>query len=72
MPPVIDPRTTAEPRPVSSPVSEPASDQPMLTPAPSATPSPTMNAVCELDVIAAAKIGASDEIVPSISPTRPG
>jgi hypothetical protein len=72
MPPVIEPRTTADPRPVSSPVSEPASDHPMLTPAPSATPRPTMNAVCELEVMAAAKIGASDEIVPSIRPTSPG
>ena len=32
MPPVIAPRTTAEPRPVCSPVSDSASDQPMLTP----------------------------------------
>ena len=34
MPPVMAPRTTEEPRPVSSPVSDSASDQPMLTPAP--------------------------------------
>ena len=45
MPPVMVPRTTADPRPVSSPVSDRASDQPMLTPAPSATPSPTTKAV---------------------------
>ena len=70
--PVIVPRTTAEPRPVSSPVSEPASDQPMLMPAPSATPRPTTRAVCEFEVIAAAKIGAIEEIVPSIRPTSPG
>src|SRR5205823_9775791 len=30
IPPVIDPRTTADPRPVSSPVSDPASDHPLL------------------------------------------
>ena len=66
------PRTTAEPRPVSSPVSDSASDQPMLTPAPSATPRPTTSAVCESEVIAAAKIGASEETVPSIRPTSAG
>ena len=70
MPPVIEPRTTAEPRPVCSPVSDSASDQPMLTPAPKATPRPTTSAVCELDVIAAAKIGASEDTVPSIMPDQ--
>ena len=48
IPPVIEPRTTAEPRPVCSPVSDSASDQPMLTPAPSAVARPTTNAVWEL------------------------
>ena len=48
IPPVIEPRTIAEPRPVCSPVSDSASDQPMLTPAPSAVARPTTSAVCEL------------------------
>ena len=69
---MIAPRTTAEPRPVSSPVSDSASDQPMLTPAPRAVEKPTSSAVCELEAIAAAKIGASEETVPSIMPTRAG
>ena len=34
--------------------------------------SPTSSAVCELDAIAAAKIGASEETVPSIIPTSAG
>ena len=72
MPPVIAPRTTADPLPVCWPVSDSASDQPMLTPAPAAVEKPTSSAVCELEAIAAAKIGASDETVPSIRPTRPG
>ena len=72
MPPVIDPRTTAEPRPVCSPVSDSASDQPMLTPAPSAVEKPTSRAVCESEDSAAAKIGAIDETVPSIKPTSAG
>ena len=72
MPPVIAPRTTAEPRPVCEPVSERASDQPMLTPAPRAVEKPTSRAVCEFDAIAAAKIGASEETVPSIMPTSAG
>ena len=72
MPPVIAPRTSAEPRPVCSPVSDSASDQPMLTPAPSATEKPTSSAVCEFEAIAAAKIGASEETVPSIMPTSAG
>ncbi len=72
IPPVIAPRTTAEPRPVCSPVSDSASDQPMLTPAPSAVEKPTSSAVWELEAIAAAKIGASEETVPSIMPTSAG
>src|ERR1700693_4812012 len=72
IPPVIAPRTTALPRPVISPVSDSASDQPMLTPAPRATEKPTSSAVWELDAIAAVKIGASEETVPSIMPTSAG
>jgi len=44
----------------------------MLTPAPSAVEKPTSSAVCESDAIAAAKIGASEETVPSIMPTSAG
>ncbi len=72
IPPVMPPRTTGEPRPVVSPVSDSASDQPMLTPAPRAVARPTTNAVCESEEIAAAKIGAIEETVPSISPTSAG
>ena len=70
--PVMTPRTMADPRPVCSPVSERASEKPMLTPAPSAVANPTTSAVCELLEIAAAKIGASVETVPSIIPTSAG
>ena len=70
--PVTTPRTTAEPRPVSRPVSESASEKPMLIPAPTAVARPTNRAACEPDRSAAAKIGASVESVPSISPTSPG
>jgi len=44
----------------------------MLTPAPSAVEKPTSSAVCELEAMAAAKIGASEETVPSIIPTSAG
>ena len=44
----------------------------MLTPAPKATDRPTTKAVWEFEAIAAAKIGASEEIVPSIIPTSAG
>jgi hypothetical protein len=44
----------------------------MLMPAPSAVASPTNSAACAPDSSAAAKIGASVERVPSMSPTRPG
>ena len=44
----------------------------MLTPAPRAVENPTRSAVWELEAIAAAKIGASEETVPSIMPTRAG
>jgi hypothetical protein len=70
--PVIDPRVIAEPRPVCPPSSDSASDRPMLIPAPSAVASPTSSAACEVDSSATAKIGASVDSVPSISPTRPG
>ena len=69
--PVTIPRATAEPRPVSRPSSESASEKPMLMPAPSAVASPTNNAACEPDSRAAAKIGASVESVPSIRPDQP-
>jgi hypothetical protein len=44
----------------------------MLMPAPSAVARPTSSAACELDSKATAKIGASVDSVPSMSPTRPG
>ena len=44
----------------------------MLIPAPTAVASPTNSAACEPDNSAAAKIGASVDRVPSISPTSPG
>ena len=66
------PRTTADPRPVCSPVSDSASDHPMLTPAPRAVDSPTSKAVREFEATAAAKIGASDDTVPSMRPTNAG
>ena len=44
----------------------------MEIPAPTAVASPTNNAVCEPESSAAAKIGASVDNVPSMSPTRPG
>ena len=72
IPPVIEPRTTARAAPGLL-----AGVRQRLRPAhadaaPSATAKPTTNAVCELDVIAAAKIGASEETVPSIMPTSAG
>ena len=44
----------------------------MLIPAPTAVARPTKRAACDPDSRAAAKIGASVDNVPSISPTRPG
>src|SRR4051794_10919232 len=70
--PVNPPRTHAEPRPVISPVSDSASEMPIDTPAPRAVAIPTTSAVWELLEIAAAKIGASVETVPSIRPTSDG
>ncbi len=72
MPPVMAPRTSGDPRPVCSPVSDSPSEMPMLIPAPSAVESPTTNAVCEFEETAAAKIGAIEETVPSIMPTSAG
>ena len=72
MAPVTTPRTTADPRPVSVPSSDSASENPMLIPAPSAVARPTNSAAWEPDSSAAAKIGASVDSVPSISPTSPG
>ena len=73
MMPVIPPRTTGLPRPVSSPSSESASDKAMLIPAPVAAAIPTRKAVKGWWVAnAVAKIGASVETEPSISPASPG
>jgi len=59
-------------RNLCEPSSESASERPMLIPAPSAVARPTNSAVCEPDRYALAKIGASVETVPSISPTSAG
>src|SRR5438132_869803 len=62
------PRTTAEPRPVSRPVSDSASEKPMLIPAPTAVARPTNSAACEPDRRAAAKIhGAVDRELPGMA-----
>src|SRR2546423_480555 len=45
--PMITPRMTALPRPVSLPSSERPSERPMLMPAPSAVASPTRSAACQ-------------------------
>ena len=71
--PVIEPRTIGLPRPVSSPVSDSASEKPMLIAAPSDVARPAMKAYrvsCEAS--ATAKIGASVDSDPSISPTIAG
>jgi hypothetical protein len=44
----------------------------MLMPAPKAVANPTSSAACELDSKATAKMGASVDSVPSMSPTSPG
>ena len=72
MTPVTSPRVTADPRPVWVPVSESASEKPMLIPAPTAVAKPTTRAVCDPERTAAAKMGASVDSVPSIRPTSPG
>src|SRR3954454_25052808 len=70
--PVMSPRVGAAPRPVS----EPSSDSPSLSPIEMAAPrpaaSPTSSAAREPDTYAAAKIGASVEMVPSMSPISAG
>ena len=70
--PVIVPRWNALPRPVSSPSSDNASLMPIEIAAPRAAARPTSRAAREPLTYAAAKIGASVEIVPSIRPMRPG
>ena len=61
------------PRPVSSPVSESPSENAMLIPAPIAVATPAMKASNGLCVWSAiAKIGASVESEPSISPVIAG
>jgi len=72
-PPVIAPRCQGLPRPVYSPVSDSASEKPMLTAAPIAVARPAKKAMCESCVESAtAKIGASVESEPSISPISAG
>ena len=71
--PVMAPRSTGPPRPVTVPSSDSASARPMLTPAPSDAARPTKKAFCGLPVRpAAAKIGAKVETAPSIRPSNPG
>src|SRR4051794_26666395 len=71
--PVMAPRSQGPPRPVIEPSSESASASPMLIPAPSEAARPTKKALSGRPVIpAAAKIGASVETAPSISPSRAG
>src|SRR5437764_12658963 len=71
--PVIPPRIAGLQRPVSSPVSESASENAILIPAPVAEAIPTRKVVNELCVAkAVAKIGARVETDPSIKPAKPG
>jgi hypothetical protein len=71
--PVMLPRRTGPPRPVTVPSSDKASERPMLTAAPSEAASPTKKALKGRAVSpAAAKIGASVETEPSISPSSAG
>ena len=72
-PPVIAPRSHGLPRPVNSPVSDRASEKPMLTAAPIAVARPAKKAMCGSWVESAtAKIGASVDSDPSISPISAG
>src|SRR3954454_12662523 len=71
-PPVIAPRDNELPRPVTDPSSERPSDRPIEIAAPSALARPTSSAAREPARKAAAKIGASVEIVPSMRPISPG
>ena len=71
--PVIAPRPTGVPRPLTLPSSLNASASPMLIPAPTLAASPTKNASIDFPVSpATAKIGASVETLPSISPSSAG
>ena len=71
--PEASPRLTGEPRPDSSPSSEAASVKPIEMPAPTEAATPTRKVVQVSWVAkAVAKIGASVETDPSISPARPG
>ena len=56
--PVIIPRVTELPRPVSEPSSDSPSERPIEMAAPSAAATPTSSAAREPDTYAAAKIGA--------------
>src|SRR4051794_20298033 len=72
-PPVMAPRSQGPPRPGIEPSPESAPASPMLTPAPSEAARPTKKVLSGRPVIpAAAKIGASVETAPSISPSRAG
>ena len=69
----MSPRCQGSPRPVYCPVSESASEKPMLTAAPIAVASPAKNAMWGSSVESAtAKIGASVDSEPSISPISAG
>ena len=71
--PVIPPRTNGLPRPVSSPVSERPSENAIEIPAPIEVARPADEGVERLVAVSAiAKIGASVESEPSISPTIAG
>ena len=71
--PVMAPRNSGLPRPVSDPSSESPSEKPMLIPAPTAAASPTRNVTPgSLVANAVAKSGASVETDPSIKPIRAG
>jgi hypothetical protein len=73
MMPDAKPRSTGEPRPDNSPSSEAASVKPIEMPAPTEAASPTRNVVQVSCVAkAVAKIGASVDTEPSISPASPG
>ena len=70
---MVMPRFTGEPRPDSLPSSEATSVKPIEMPAPIEAASPTRkvwNVSCVAN--AAAKIGASVDTDPSISPASPG
>jgi len=73
MMPLASPRFSGEPRPDSLPSSCAASVKPMDMPAPTEAESPTRKVAQVFWVAkAAAKIGASVEIEPSMRPASPG